>query len=395
MRYAFVIASVASLVGRPAFGQVEIPEGFEIVEFAFSDTSTWPPAINNCGQIAFGKRLGRSQRTVEILLYDNGRITQVTDNRYRDIGVDINDAGSMVWQRTVRGEPTERRQIILYADGVETILKARRKVLYKAFINNLGHVAWTQDRSGNRCPLQSEVFFWDGESIRQITENRDFSDQWPRLNDLDDIAWMHSDFCVNPWVGDIRLYSEGEIIVLPSEYTQAVEPSINNARQVAWHGEVGIELWQEGETVFLIDWGHVAVLNNLGDMYFSRYDPIRDENSPWLYRVSDGEPHFYPLMDEFRHLRGDINDWVEVVWLWTDEPMNPDRGGYRFLRRIRTGDSEFDGDIDLIDYAGFAGCMTGPGLADGLCDCRFLDIDYDGDVDLGDFALFQNAFGAK
>ena len=65
------------------------------------------------------------------------------------------------------------------------------------------------------------------------------------------------------------------------------------------------------------------------------------------------------------------------------------------MRRVRTGDSEVDEDVDLSDYATFAVCMTGPGRVDRLCDCRFLDIDHDGDVDLGDFALFQNAFSGE
>jgi len=385
----------ASLCSTVAVAQVEIPEGFEIVEFAFSDTSTWPPAINNCGQIAFGKRLGRTQRTVEILLYDNGRIVQVTDNRDRDIGVDINDAGAMVWGRTVKGGDAARYQVIHYADGVETIVQDYHKPHCKGFINNLGHIAWGRSRRTNRCPLRVDIMFWDGHKIKRLSERERFFNQCPELNDLDDVAWMHSDFCVSPWVGDIRLYSQGEIIALPSEYTQAVEPTVNNVRQVAWHGQVGIELWQDGQTVFLIDWGHVPVLNNLGDMYFSRYDPVLDQNFPWVYRVSEGDPHFYRLAaDEFRHVRGGINDWAEVTWLYK-KPMTPDQGGYRFLRRIRTGDSEFDGDIDLDDYGTFAGCVTGPGRVDGLCDCRFLDIDHDGDVDLGDFALFQNAFTGK
>jgi len=395
MRYTLALIVAAALCSTVVVAQVEIPEGFEIIEFGFSDTSTWEPAINNCGQIAFGKRLGRRQRTVEILLYDNGRITQVTDNRDRDIGVDINDAGTMVWQRKVRrGEGPVRRQIILYADGLETILEERRNQNRKPFINNLGHVTWAHDRGPYSCPLRADIMFWDGHKIKRISERERLVNQWPELNDLDDVAWMHSDFCVSPWVGDIRLYSEGEIIVLPSGDTQADGPTINNLKQVAWGVNRGIELWQDGKTVFLVDWGVVPVLNNLGDMYFSRYDPVLDDNFPWVYRVSDGAPHFYRLADEFSHYCGEINDWAEVAWLWTDEPRT-ERAGYRFLRRIRTGDSEFDEDIDLDDYGTFAECMTGPGRVDGLCDCRFLDIDHDGDVDLGDFALFQNAFTGK
>ena len=63
------------------------------------------------------------------------------------------------------------------------------------------------------------------------------------------------------------------------------------------------------------------------------------------------------------------------------------------MRRIRTGDAQFDDRIDLIDQSIFADCLTGPlDRIDRLCDCRFLDVDHDGDVDLRDWATMQNGY---
>jgi len=173
-------------------------------------------------------------------------------------------------------------------------------------------------------------------------------------------------------------------------------PTINNLGQIAWGtNEVGIELWQAGQTKILAgtDKGNNPRLNNLGDIHFLRFDgPSGTLWDGYLYRVSGGEPTIHRLTeDNVWNIDGDINDWVEVVWRWRESPRIR-HGGLRFMRRIRTGDAEFDGDIDLIDYATFAECMTGPGRVDRLCDCRFLDIDHDGDVDLADFARFQNGF---
>lgn len=59
----------------------------------------------------------------------------------------------------------------------------------------------------------------------------------------------------------------------------------------------------------------------------------------------------------------------------------------------RVGDADLDGDIDLIDHAMFAPCMTAPDVpADP--DCLIFDFNSDGDVDLRDWASLQNGFDA-
>ncbi len=49
------------------------------------------------------------------------------------------------------------------------------------------------------------------------------------------------------------------------------------------------------------------------------------------------------------------------------------------------GDYDFDGDVDVADFAGFARCMDGP--ADGTCGLAF-DFDEDGQITLADYAPF-------
>ncbi len=55
------------------------------------------------------------------------------------------------------------------------------------------------------------------------------------------------------------------------------------------------------------------------------------------------------------------------------------------------GDCDFDGDVDLYDYADWEACLSGPGggIEPG---CGCFDFDDDGDVDLIDFAALQAAF---
>ena len=389
MRCGFMIIGLALVLAASAAGQVNLPEGFEIVEFAVNDKITWVPAINNCGEIVYVKDNNEDTR---VYLYDNGKITRLTnfDPGRGVFGPVINDAGVVVWSCGFIQQP-KTWKIIMLRNGEQTIVGTGSG----PSINSFGHVGWELFRRYT-CHPEIDIVFFDGESAIELTDNH-FSDQSPEINDDDWITWGEGDFCVVPWIGDVRLYVDGEIHVLPSGSTQSQGPTINNLGQVAWSAGPtinGIEFWENGETVVLIEEASNPRLNNLGDMYFLRFHPENNRSwDSWLYRVSDGGPVIHRLTnDNLWNTDGDINDWVEAAWRWKDGPGNNRRRGLRFMRRVRTGDSEFDGDVDLIDYTTFAECMTGPGRVDRLCDCRFLDIDHDGDVDLADFARFQNGF---
>ena len=56
---------------------------------------------------------------------------------------------------------------------------------------------------------------------------------------------------------------------------------------------------------------------------------------------------------------------------------------------LGSGDFEFDGDIDLDDFAEFVPCLGGPGEGLTPGGCGVFDFELDGDVDLRDFAAFQ------
>jgi len=51
-----------------------------------------------------------------------------------------------------------------------------------------------------------------------------------------------------------------------------------------------------------------------------------------------------------------------------------------------------DGDVDLLDFAAFSLCLSGPEAGSAPDACRCYDVDRLGTVDLRDFAAAQNAF---
>ena len=90
-------------------------------------------------------------------------------------------------------------------------------------------------------------------------------------------------------------------------------------------------------------------------------------------------------------LDGEIDDSA-----WLDDTLLPSGdgqpGGDAVLTFDKlTGDADGDGDIDLADFAGFPGCITGPDNPPYTSGCGVFDFDADADVDLNDFGAFSRA----
>ena len=60
-----------------------------------------------------------------------------------------------------------------------------------------------------------------------------------------------------------------------------------------------------------------------------------------------------------------------------------------FFHACGPGDFDCDGDVDLVDFAAWPDCMTGPDAGPVPTGCEAVDFDMDDDVDLPDFAAFQ------
>lgn len=82
----------------------QIPDGYEIVHVTDNPNDySAVPRINACGEIVFSTRINQSESLEEIFLYDNGRLSQLTDNTIRDAFPDINDKGTVVWTQGADG----------------------------------------------------------------------------------------------------------------------------------------------------------------------------------------------------------------------------------------------------------------------------------------------------
>jgi len=375
-----------------AHAQVRIPPGFEVVQLtADAQQDRWVQ-INNCGEVVHTKLLPTGQGRA-IFLHDNGKVTRITPDASYNYTPDINDAGTLVFSHVPAPGQVER--IVRYRNGaLEEITSGPIPDMFPR-VNNHEHIAWDRWFGTGCWEAGAEIFFYDGESITQISANG-FSNQSVCINDADQLAWTKYDFCPAAWQSAIFFHAPDPLTLLPIDTTipqelptgqiQGQIPTLNDLGQVAWCGSVGIEIWDGRHTRFLTYWGDNPSLNNRGDMYFIRWYEETETWQAWCYM--DGM--FYQLTgDPFWNTVGHINEYGEMAW-----EMGMGNGKeVRMLRRIRNGDTDFDLDVDVDDYAPWADCLTGPVETDRLCDCRFLDMQHDRDVDLADFALFQNAMG--
>ena len=232
---------------------------------------------------------------------------------------------------------------------------------------------------------------------------------------------------IDPLTGDIEWTFGTESLIQGTSvhFDQRVYVGSNDRYLYCIDAETGVEIWRfwceqsnrgsvgvgHDDTVYTATSGNEGILfavSSDGEELWRYYAEGLVFNAPIV--SGDGTIYFCS------QLAPDLG-WVHAVRsdgteLWTREmtqqvtasPMlAPDGTLYvvsrdKFLYAFRdpVGDLDFDGDIDLDDFAKFEECLTGPRLwgeaAKTTPGCELLDFDSDWDVDFTDFAQFQLAF---
>jgi hypothetical protein len=363
----------------------QIPPGFELVRV------TWEPQyydgvpeVNDCGEVVFETRLGSSWADAEIFLYQEGRLLRLTDNNDRDVVPDINANSVLTWSRAPRSDGA--REVVVWRGGELLVVSDPNKTANSSAINNIEHMAWKHNLGTGCYGEDADVVYYDGREVRNIHDRALYNGS-ARINDSNTIVWHRINSCFperQNWEAVILKWENGIVTPL-STGRQPRSPYINNLGHVFWELDHAIYMWVDGLTTLVTEWGDGPKVSDVGEMYFIRWHEDEDTWHGWYF---DGET-FYHLTEGLPdNGGGDINNWGEAVFTAGGFPNND----VYHMRRIRTGESDFDGDVDLDDAASLHDCLTGPGDFDRLCDCRFLDIDHDRDVDLGDFVLFQRNY---
>lgn len=372
------------------------PPGFEVVRVTNDSDYESGIGLNNCGQIVYHRKMGSTWAFGEVFVYDNDRTFRLTNNMDRDVGPNISDSGQIVWARGVGSGGAS--MILHYDHGEVRMLAQNADGVLGPEIANTGHCVWPELLAEGCHGVDTRLQLWDDEHIRTIIQGQG-SHQGTYVNNFDELTWTSFDFCVDPWDADIQFH-DGEALFRISD-ENAFQPqggNLNDSAQVVWSENAEdyqnyVVLWEDGARRVLTDWGDDPMINNHGDVAFYRWHEDLRTFRSWVYWRRE----FFAIAEDISYnATEDINDYGEVA-LALDEYPTTDVG---LMRRIRTGEADFDGDFDLADHREWARCLDGPDFlernrtdpTDTLCDCRFLDLDHDNDVDLRDFAGFQNAF---
>ena len=159
---------------------------------------------------------------------------------------------------------------------------------------------------------------------------------------------------------------------------------------ILWNG--GNEIWNnDGSTITVtysdvqgrwpgegnIDADPFFVAGPLGCHYLSHEAAGQPQDSPC---IDAGNPNS-PMIDGTTR-RDEVPD-TDIVDMGYHYPIT----GVGHV----PGDSDADGDVDMLDFARLQACFTGPGPASPARGCCFFDFEPDGDIDLNDYAVFHAA----
>ncbi|TWT45523.1 hypothetical protein RAS1_19490 [Phycisphaerae bacterium RAS1] len=369
--------------------EAQVPPGYRIVQLMYTpDQFDRTPSINNCGQVVFCTRFDPNDwNTGEIMLYEDGKFIRLTNDNVRDDAPDINDAGTIVWHRGIG--PNGTAEIVMLKDGELKQITDDAWDDQVPRINQAGQIAWYQRTGAGCASSESNVMFFDGETIHTIVADGE-SNQWVRLNDYDELVWTRFNFCQSPWTSEQMLYSGGVITQLTAGQVSSASPDINNAGDVAWFHRVppdyhhAIDVWRAGVTTRLTEWGSGVRIGNNGDVFFDRWHDDTQTWQVWLYR----EGTYFQLSDDpFWNYVFDLNDRGELVW-HSGDPFTED---IRALLRYSAGDLNCDGSVNTLDIGPFVTALIDPqGYAaeHPSCDAILADTNGDGQANVLDINGF-------
>lgn len=390
------ISILAFLFAPAAMAEVFPPRGTRAVHVSRDYPGfSYRQAMNNVGQIVWAWTPDPNDLTqMEILLYDHGQVTQITDNSIIDTFPDINDDGTIVWCSATGLD--DELEIWRWQDGHARRLVDRwppgtipQQYNGPPAINNLGHIVWQRAGLPQCSEADGELWFYDGMEVRQLT-HVGLSNQGPSINDQDQVVWTHYDFCQSPRRSTIMLYSDGQVTELTSaaEYN-AFEEAINNDGLIAWnYGPVTgdrypIAVYHRGVATDLTNDGDRAAISDSGRIVFER-NSSPTTSQLWMYEVGD----FVQLTDDESYNEAcDVGADGSIVWLRNGWPITE---VWAFLRRD-LGDLNCDGAVTIADAGPFV--MT---IADiesfriqfPACDELLGDFTLDGAITVSDIAGF-------
>lgn len=376
------LAGVLLLLAMGHASSGQIPDGFEFVRVTNDDDYHNYPNIGS-NSVVYSSLQRPWPTSGNIRVFSGGIVRHITNDLLLNLNPAISNLDKVAWIRGVaQGMPF---------DVVTNFLPGPIQAQYQASgpvdVNDDGDVVWDFALPSGDTGI---ALYDPNTGVIVSMGDPQLSNQGAQINNLGQVVWTTYDFDVSPWVGQIMMYSDGNIQELTTIVCQCQTPDINDAGTVVWrNGDLdSIVLWDGAETRVIIPKAAGPRINNSGNVSFGRTIEDLDANVHFL--LKDGVEYQMPDLGLGAGSQA-INDRDELAMRFIDFPG--DQHHIYMLRRIAPqGDFNHDCRIDLYDHQIFENCYTGDGLgpADGLlADCTRADFDVDGDVDELDHAAFM------
>jgi len=317
--FLFTVSSFAN------YGDIFLYNENGIKQLTESEYSPGQPQINNSGEVVWSASNGPEYYWDYGIFYYNGTtITSLTSGNYRS-SPQINDVGDVVWVQEVyitwMGDILNNNKEIFYYDGENTIrLTNNYDDDNDPQINNSGEVVWIRFDG-----IDNEIFYYDGIDIVKLTDN-DYDDDSPQINDCGETVWVRHDV---PWKGllydyydlntsEIFYYDGANIIQLTDNDYYDACPQINDSGEVVWSGSDGHDkeiFYYDGANIIKVtdnDYDdNCPQINDSGEIFWIGNPPGRSNNEIYFYDGMD----IIQLTDNYNYKDSlQINNSGEAVW---------------------------------------------------------------------------------
>lgn len=252
-------------------------DGLDVTQLTNNNYHEQSPVINNSSQITWM----RDTDNFEIVLYDDGNITQITNDIGTSFLLDdsfprIIDDGSIFWKKFGS---------IYKFDGINNFSIAEQMFGSPSpYANNLGQVVWSGKNDGN----QEDVFLFDPIAGLTNITNSPENERYPQINNLGQIVWQ-TGYSLST---RIFLYENSVIKQLTNNHADGVR--INNLGQIVWSSYDGNDT-----ELFLYDSGVIKQItdNSINDFNIQINDKGQivwsggDGGNAQVYLYDSGQVH--------------------------------------------------------------------------------------------------------
>ncbi len=383
---ALLLGFLALVSASPAAGQ--IPEGYELFRLTDDGHTNLFQVINNRGQVAWAKRAIPQPGWRHIMLWDNGRLRQVSPAGLLASAPEINDAGTIVFVAgTVQDDPTTYH-VARWADGVTTWVTDTDGPNTQPAIDASGRVVWERWLYYGCAGVSKHLYMHNRGATSLLLMDDPLLPQAPVGAGDGFFTWQRGNFCVSPWHAYVDLLSDGAITTIAGPRQVGITLP-NRWGDVGWTDGTSIAL--RGAMLYRHDTGQVARIGFEGDVAPNAQGQIALRGKP-----TETDPLDIWLWHGGQWLRvlgapggsARINDTGEIAMAYRTGPTAVHIDVSVLRRMTIPADISHDFDVDLDDFAILQQCWPAEGQAMAL-HCAVADVNRDGAINLADYDMLR------